>query len=630
MSNQRYSIVGVITALVFAVLALFAFTRQQQSATNEAAAVANANAAATSRAESESARGTAVAQANVGGTAQAEAQQSEAAAIAQSNAGATAQANAESAQSEAESAQATAVAQANDAMTAQAQAVSAQTQAEATRSAAIENAQSAATAAQNQAATATALMGQAILQAELAQTAVSISSDSATAASEQQQSAQATGTTIRGQNAAIRQTATVQAGELEATRAALAQIAGTLQAPLTPVARINQTPEDTMRFLVANEAIDTFGGRVAARLETNISLTGKDNWNRWEDFTGNYTDFVISADISWGDGAEEDQCGLILREQEDKNFYVLVFDRYGYIDLVRRMDGDWHNDFPFKTSSAIRTGQDDVNHIVMVVQKDEFLVYINDQPAGYYVDRNLSQGEVGVFATTYDESDETGCNFTNGWVWSLESDAPTVTPIQPTALAALPTETPAQPTIAPSTLPAYPVPELNQTFTYSNHAFSLRYPPDWIADELRNNTVSLSSSSRTYALARGNAPDEILINLATTSQVSLDGMSLSALVDNIINNWNDTSDPDSDPTIDFGEPELFQLGTHEALRAVGRSQHFDIEIIVFGKDNGVVLVYFVCGAGNLKRCEPIVYAISETVTYKFNPDASESGFWTIR
>jgi hypothetical protein len=621
MPNQRYSVVGVIAALVIAALALFAFTRQQQSATHEATAVAKAEVAVQSQLESDAERQTAVAQANVGGTAQAEAQQSEAAAIAQSNAGATAQANAESAQSEAESAQATAVAQANDALTALAQA-------EATRAAAVENAQSAATAAQNQAATATVAMGQAISQAELAQTAVSISSDSATAASEQQQSAQATGTTIRGQNAAIRQTATAQAGELEATQAALAQIAGTLQAPLTPVARINQTPEDTMRFLVANEAIDTLGGRVAARLETNISLTGKDNWNRWEDFTGNYTDFVISADISWGDGAEEDQCGLILREQEDKNFYVLVYDRYGYLDLVRRMDGDWHNDFPFKTSSAIRTGKEDVNHIVMVVQKDEFLVYINDQPAGYYVDRNLSEGEVGVFATTYDESDETGCNFTNGWVWSLEGDAPTVTPIQPTALAVVPTETPVQPTIPPSTLPAYSVPELSETFTYSNNAFSLHYPQGWIADQLRDNTVSLSSGSRTTALFRGNAPDEILMNLATTSQSSLEGISLNTLIRNLISNINDTSDPDS--AIDFGEPELFQLGQHEALRAIGRSQHYDLEIIVFGKDNGVVLVYVACGAGNMKRCEPTVYAIAETVTYKFNPDASENGFWTIR
>ena len=48
MSLNKQNLPGIILAVVFAALALFAFTRQQLSATSEATAVANAYSAATS------------------------------------------------------------------------------------------------------------------------------------------------------------------------------------------------------------------------------------------------------------------------------------------------------------------------------------------------------------------------------------------------------------------------------------------------------------------------------------------------------------------------------------------------------------------------------------------------------
>ncbi|MEO8610280.1 MAG: hypothetical protein ABI690_20460 [Chloroflexota bacterium] len=627
MSTQRLSIIGVIIAIA---LALFAFTRQQQAATNEAAAVAHADAASASQAESEAERGTAVAQANAGGTAQAQAQQSEATAVMQANIQATAQADAQSAQasaiaqantqataqSEAESAQASAIAQANAAINAQAQAVSAQTHAEATRAAAVENAQAAATEAQNQAATATVAQGEAILQAQIAQSAVDMATNSAATASARQQSARATAAAIQGENAAIIQTATAQAGDLAITQTALIQFAGTLESALTPVARMNQTPEDTMRFLIDNRAIDTFGGHVDARLETSIDLKGRDNWNSWETFAGKYTDFVVSADIFWGGGAEEDQCGLMLRGQDNKNYYVLLFDRYGYLNLLRRIDGDWQHDFPFKPSRAIRTGKDDVNHVVMIVQKDEFLVYINDQPAGLYIDKTLSQGEVGLFATTYDHSDKAGCNFKNGWIWTLGNNAPTVTPISAPAVA-----------LAPTIMPAYAAPPLTQTYTYSNHSFSLLYPSNWITGEYKDGTMSLASSSKASDLTSGKGSGEIWLTIGTYPIEALQGLSFHELLTTVSDNTRDSFG--SDTPIDFGEPELFQLGDYAAIRAIGKSNKFDIEIIVYGKDKGIVLIYAICGAGEMSHCEPTAYAIAETVIYHSSGDANENSFWNI-
>src|SRR5262249_8686614 len=158
----------------------------------------------------------------------------------------------------------------------------------------------------------------------------------------------------------------------------------------------------------------------------------------------------------------------------------------------------------------------------------EFLVYINDQPAGLYIDRYLDQGEIGVYAVTYDESDETGCHFTNGWVWNLEDDAPTVTPIQPTAI----------PTTADS-LSAYPVPELSQTFTYSDQSFAVQYPDGWTTREYDDSSVRLSSTTHPSALTYGKAPDEIILFLWASPAADLGRRSLSQLADDVISDKDD-------------------------------------------------------------------------------------------
>ncbi|MBC6934369.1 MAG: hypothetical protein DWB42_00845 [Chloroflexi bacterium] len=202
----------------------------------------------------------------------------------------------------------------------------------------------------------------------------------------------------------------------------------------TPTRTPSPTPTDTptpveLPAAFVLEGLELAGvtadnGALDGRIDLKqIDLTGKDNWMEWSNFTGNYADFVTGVTIQWGPGAEEDACGFVFRENDDNNFYSLRISRGGSLWFAAKIGGQW-NDNINGDGTAIRTGPNDTNVLTVVGSGSTFIVYVNGEYAGRFVDETFAEGDLAVVAATYDESDETNCTFTDGWAWRLDSPPP--------------------------------------------------------------------------------------------------------------------------------------------------------------------------------------------------------------
>ena len=147
-----------------------------------------------------------------------------------------------------------------------------------------------------------------------------------------------------------------------------------------------------------------------------VDLSDEDNWSRWEYFDGIYSVFVAGTTIHWGPGAEEDECGFLFRRQDSDNYHTLRIDREGDLRFVSQINDDWQ-DSQYGKGDAIQRQSTESNELMLVATDDTFSVYINGGYASQFSDNSFPRGRVALFASTFDESDETNCTFTNSWVW---------------------------------------------------------------------------------------------------------------------------------------------------------------------------------------------------------------------
>jgi uncharacterized protein YgiM (DUF1202 family) len=224
---------------------------------------------------------------------------------------------------------------------------------------------------------------------------------------------------------------------------------------LTPSPTPTEPPAETLavvtpRFgavpLYISSALDDVGvslssGSVAAQTlkEVVIDLSEEDDTVRWRTFADEHEDFAMGGSIAWGPGATEDYCGFIFREKDNDNFYVLQISREGQMWFDARVNGKWRDKSVVIDGKEVRTGEKDINQVILTVKGGKFSAYINGKLAGEFSDNTLERGAVGMMAGTYSKSDETSCTFKDVWLWTQDATptpAPTSTLVPLTAITA--------------------------------------------------------------------------------------------------------------------------------------------------------------------------------------------------
>jgi hypothetical protein len=167
-----------------------------------------------------------------------------------------------------------------------------------------------------------------------------------------------------------------------------------------------------------------------------VDNSGEDNLVSWNRFDNTYGDFVIGATVGWGAGATDDYCGFTFRdinqEGDQNTLYAIHINRLGRLWFAELTDSEWGDNI-YGNGEFVNIDADDTNELLLVGVGDTFSVYVNGNYSAQFQDDTLTNGLVGLMGGTYESSDESGCTFSDAFVFSLDSAIapPAPTPTSP-------------------------------------------------------------------------------------------------------------------------------------------------------------------------------------------------------
>lgn len=139
-----------------------------------------------------------------------------------------------------------------------------------------------------------------------------------------------------------------------------------------------------------------------------------------------FSDFVLSVDVTWSSKSGLAGCGLIfladkkLDYGEQYRFYTMRFSGLPAWDV----EFFNYDEFKYSVTGGIRFNNainllDDSTNNYVLIHKDRVLtIYANGTRLGIADITSRSKGIIGIFS--YQESGKTSCVFENTWVWALK------------------------------------------------------------------------------------------------------------------------------------------------------------------------------------------------------------------
>jgi hypothetical protein len=143
------------------------------------------------------------------------------------------------------------------------------------------------------------------------------------------------------------------------------------------------------------------------------------DFSYWSVAEKSFDDLVLEVETSQVDGPDNNDYGLILRYQDDDNFYSFEISGDGYYTFSKAVDGQYFSIIPWRESRAINPGHN-ANLLRVEAVGSNFSLYINDELVDAAIDSEFSQGDVGLVAGTYEEPG-THIAFDNLKVWEVEN-----------------------------------------------------------------------------------------------------------------------------------------------------------------------------------------------------------------
>ncbi|MEW5958527.1 MAG: family 16 glycoside hydrolase [Chloroflexota bacterium] len=146
-----------------------------------------------------------------------------------------------------------------------------------------------------------------------------------------------------------------------------------------------------------------------------VEATG---YSFWSVAGETFADFILEVDTVQRRGPEDNDYGVILRRQDDANFYSFEISGDGYYIFTKLVDDELLEIIPWQESQAIRRG-DRTNRLRVEAVGPNFTFYINDELVDSAIDSDFVQGDIGLLVGTYEEAGvEVG--FDNLKVWAVE------------------------------------------------------------------------------------------------------------------------------------------------------------------------------------------------------------------
>jgi|GEM_PF-3250004 hypothetical protein len=93
--------------------------------------------------------------------------------------------------------------------------------------------------------------------------------------------------------------------------------------------------------------------------------------------------------------------GVVLRYEDDDNFYVLDIRADGYVRFSKVLDGTMETMIPWTRTQAYNAGG--TNHLRVIAPGNKFVLYLNDRRVLVVPEVSFVKGDIGVFAGTESE-----------------------------------------------------------------------------------------------------------------------------------------------------------------------------------------------------------------------------------
>ena len=158
------------------------------------------------------------------------------------------------------------------------------------------------------------------------------------------------------------------------------------------------SPDDTWVRLRDEEGItdyDQDGYRIRVDLE---------NWFFWVNPGLTFDDVSIQVEATKLGGPDENEFGVICRYVDENNFYFFSITSDGFYGITRVVGDDYEliGMQNLRPSNAINTGSA-ANRLRAECQGNTLRFYVNDMLLAEVQDDNLTAGDIGLIAGTYDQ-----------------------------------------------------------------------------------------------------------------------------------------------------------------------------------------------------------------------------------
>ena len=158
----------------------------------------------------------------------------------------------------------------------------------------------------------------------------------------------------------------------------------------------------------------------------NIQMSGPDFAILGIDDDLTAGDFIFKSDVTW-EATGLLFCGAVFRSEpnlEEGKQYQFVFLRLSGLPAwtIEVHEFGYYKNSPtnVKTSKALDLTNGATNQFVLVVQDDNFTLYLNEVRQGTYYDYSKQRASGSIGFLGYQDSGQGECKFENSWVWSLD------------------------------------------------------------------------------------------------------------------------------------------------------------------------------------------------------------------
>lgn len=144
-----------------------------------------------------------------------------------------------------------------------------------------------------------------------------------------------------------------------------------------------------------------------------LDISAQTNGLAFQLFEGIYEGVHVSTTITWGTGADDDYCGLVVLAQDPSNYYTVELDRRGTVRVYGYVNATWEA-VSLAQSQNMNVLEKGSNGLDVMLIADEIQVWVNDEPIINGQGLRYTSGRLGFMGGRFNNNEaSSSCRFSD-------------------------------------------------------------------------------------------------------------------------------------------------------------------------------------------------------------------------